>query len=135
MKAKTNVTFLTIIFSLLVSFDLSAQSGVQVHADGKAKVDVYYFHLNTRCATCRAIESQAKQYVEELVDMDVSFVAYNLDEAAGEAKGKELGVMSQTLLVVKGDKKINLTNEGFLYARTNPEKFKEVIGAKIKPLL
>ena len=135
MKTKINSAFLTVFFSLLISFSLSAQSPGQVQKETKAKVDVYYFHLNTRCATCRAIESEAQQDVKELFGNDVSFAAYNLDEAAGEIKGKELGVNSQSLLVVKGDKKINLINEGFLYARTNPEKFKEVIEKKIKSLL
>ncbi len=135
MTTKISTALLTVFFSLLVSLSLSAQSPKKVQKETKAKVDVYYFHFNTRCATCRAVESEAQQDVKELFGKDVSFVSYNLDEPTGEAKGKELGVTSQILLVVKGDKKINLTNEGFMYARTNPEKFKKVIEEKIKPLL
>jgi len=135
MKTKINLAFLTVFFSLLVSFSLSAQTTAQVQKEGKAKVDVYYFHLNTRCATCKAVESEAKQDIKELFGNDVIFAAYNLDEKAGEIKGKELDVNSQTLLVVKGDIKINLTNEGFLYAQTNPDKFRKIIEEKIKPLL
>ncbi len=116
-----------------MGFNLSAQSTDQVQT--KAKVEVYYFHLNSRCVTCKTVESEAQKDVKELFGNDVSFTSYNLEEATGEAKGKELGVNSQTLLVVKGDKKINLTNEGFMYARTNPKKFKKVIEDKIKPLL
>ncbi len=135
MTTKINSAFLTLFFALLISFGLSAQSPEKGQKETKAKVDVYYFHFNSRCATCRAVESEARQDVKELFGEDVSFASYNLDESAGEAKGKELGVNSQTLLVVKGDNKINLTNEGFMYARTNPEKFKKVIEEKIKPLL
>ncbi len=135
MKTKINVAFLTVFFSLLVSFSLLAQTTAKIQKENKAKVDVYYFHLNTRCATCKAVESEAWQDIKELFGNNVSFAAYNLDETAGEAKGKELGVNSQTLLVVKGDKKINLTNEGFMYARTDPDKFKKIIEEKIKPLL
>ncbi len=135
MTTKINTALLTVFFSLLVCLNLSAQSPEKVQKETKAKVDVYYFHFNSRCATCRTVESEAQQDVKELFGKDVSFTSYNLDEQAGEAKGKELGVNSQTLLVVKGDKKINLTNEGFMYARTNPEKFKKVIEDKIKPLL
>ncbi len=135
MKTKINVAFLTVFFSLLVSFSLLAQTTAKIQKENKAKVDVYYFHLNTRCATCKAVESEARQDIKELFGNNVSFAAYNLDETAGEAKGKELGVNSQTLLVVKGDKKINLTNEGFMYARTDPDKFKKIIEEKIKPLL
>ncbi len=101
----------------------------------QTKIDVYYFHFNTRCETCRAVESEAQQDIKELFGKDVSFSAYNLDDVTGDKKGHELGVNSQMLLVVKGDKRVDLTNEGFMYARTNPEKFKKIIEEKIKPLL
>ena len=101
----------------------------------KAKVTVYYFHTNTRCVTCRTVESEAKMNAEELFGDEVKFTAVNLDEKAGEAKGKELGVNSQSLVVFKGDKKIDLTTQGFMYARTNPEKFREIMKEKIQSLL
>jgi len=135
MKTKINTKLLSAFFFMALSFSLFAPSSVKAQEKDQAKVQMYYFHLTTRCATCRAIESEAKQDVKELFGEDVSFAAYNLDDAAGEAKGKELGVNSQSLIAVKDGKKVNLTNEGFLYARTNPEKFKEVIEEKIKPLL
>lgn len=135
MKTKINLKLLGLVLALFVSLGLSAQQNTSTQENETTKVDVYYFHLTTRCATCRAIESEAKQDVQELFGNDVTFATYNLDEPAGEAKGKELGVNSQSLIAVKGDKKVNLTNEGFLYARTNPEKFKQVIEEKIKPLL
>jgi len=136
MKTKINTTALTVLFVLFANLNLFAQqTTTQTQKESKAKIDVYYFHFNTRCETCRAVESEAEQDVKKLFGKDVSFAAYNLDEVAGEKKGKELGVNSQTLLVVIGDKKVDLTNEGFLYARTNPEKFKKVIEEKIKPLL
>lgn len=101
----------------------------------KSKVNVYYFHTNTRCVTCRTVESEAKKDVQELFGDKVGFLIYNLDDAAGKAKAKELGVKSQMLLIVKGKEKINITNEGFMYARSNPAKFHQVIEEKIKPLL
>lgn len=103
--------------------------------DKKAKVNVYYFHTNTRCVTCRKVESEAKLNVEEMFGNKVQFTSINLDDKAGEAKGKELGVNSQSLVVFKGGKKIDLTSQGFMYARTNPEKFREIMKEKIQPLL
>jgi hypothetical protein len=137
MKTKINATLLTVFFSLLLNLGLSAQSpkASSTQNGDTDEVEVYYFHFNTRCETCRTVESEAKMNVEELFGGDVEFTALNLDDKAGEAKGKELGVNSQTLLIVKGDKKINLTNEGFLYAQTNPDKFRKIIEDKIKPLL
>ncbi len=137
MKIKVNATFLTLFFSLLGGLNLSAQSpkASPMQNGDTDKVEVYYFHFNTRCETCRAVESEAKMNVKELFGGEVEFTALNLDEEEGEAKGKELGVNSQTLFIVKGDKKINLTNEGFLYAQTDPDKFRKIIEDKIKPLL
>lgn len=135
MKSKINTTLLTMIFLFMVSISLSAQTASQDKQDEKAKVAVYYFHFNTRCETCRAVEDESKADVSMLFGKEVSFAAYNLDKPDGVAKGKELGVNSQSLWIIKGDKKIDLTNEGFLYARTDPDKFKKIIEEKIKPLL
>jgi hypothetical protein len=133
---KLKVLFLGV--ALLAGFSVYAGNSSRPEGlqDSKeAKVNVYYFHTSARCVTCRTIEAEAKQDVKELFGDKVGFLAYNLDEEAGEAKGKELGVNSQVLLIVKDKQKINITNQGFLYARTNPEKFKQVIEEKIKPLL
>ena len=131
MKTKIIASFFMVV---LFGTCLNAATKEKLQQE-KSKVDVYYFHFNSRCATCRAIESESKADVMELFGNDVSFAAYNLDEKAGEVKGKELGVDSQALVVVQGDTKIDLTNEGFLYALTDPDKFKEIIEEKIKSLL
>jgi len=99
------------------------------------KVVVYYFHYTRRCATCNAVESVSKEAVAELYGNKVAFAEYNLDEEAGKTKGKELEVSGQTLLIVAGDTKIDITNEGFMNARSNPEKLKVIIKEKITPLL
>lgn len=135
MTTKISTSFLTVFCALILSFGLSAQSPEPVQTETTAKVAVYYFHFNSRCAACKAVESEAQQDVKELFGEKVSFASYNLDDAAGEAKGKELGVNSQSLIAIKGDNIINLTNDGFMYARTKPEKFKKVLEEKIKPLL
>ena len=134
MKTKINKQLLTVFFLVLLSSGFLTQQA-QAQEDQTELVRVYYFHFNTRCATCKAVESEAQQDVKELFGNDVSFAAYNLDEKEGEAKGKELGVDSQSLIVVKGTEKIDLTNEGFLYALTDPEKFRQIIEEKIAPLL
>ena len=104
------------------------------------EVEVFYFHMTTRCVTCKTVEAEAQKNVEMLYADQVkagriSFTAINLDEATGKSLGEKLGVNSQTLLIVKGDQKINITNEGFLYAVSQPQKFAEVMKSKIDPLL
>jgi hypothetical protein len=103
-------------------------------------VEVYYFHFTTRCNTCRTVESEAHKNVEILyADLvksgKISFTAVNLDEANGKELGDKIGVSGQTLLIVKGDQKINITNEGFLYAVSKPDKLREIMKEKIDPLV
>jgi hypothetical protein len=103
-------------------------------------VEVYYFHMTIRCEACKTVEAEARKNIEMLYPDQVkagmiSFIALNLEEATGKSVGEKLGVNSQALLIVKGDQKINITNEGFLYAGSKPQKFTEIIKSKIDPLI
>jgi len=116
------------------------EKSLQVSAVPGNDVEVYYFHMTTRCVTCKAVEAEARKNVEMLYPElfksgRISFTALNLEEATGKSVGERLGVNSQTLLIVNGDQKINITNEGFLYAVSQPQKFTEVMKSKIDPLL
>ena len=134
----------------LISFVLITLVGLSCNAQTNQKpasevskngdVEVYYFHMTTRCVTCKTVEAEARKNVEMLYSDQVktgkiSFTALNLEEATGKSMGEKLGVNSQTLLIVKGDQKINITNEGFLYAVSQPQKFTEVMKSKIDPLI
>lgn len=104
-------------------------------ASASYKVEAYYFHFNARCETCRTVEAETKADIESLYSGKVSFKAVNLDDASSKEIAKKLKISGQTLLIVKGDKQINLTNEGFLYAMTNPAKLKSIIKQKVDGLL
>lgn len=136
MKLTKYLIFAFVAISLNVSCSAQAnkenKNATTVKGD---KVEVFYFHYTHRCVTCKAVESVSKDAVKELYGDDVSFAAYNLDEPEVSQKAEMLGVSGQTLLIVSGDTKINLTNDGFMYARSNPEKLKEIIKEKVDPLL
>lgn len=122
--------FLNIMLIVLFSgFLANAQTG------NKAKLEAYYFHNATRCVTCKTVESEAKTILKELYGDNVTFQSLNLEDKTTKELAKKLKVSGQTLLVVNGSKKVNLTNDGFLYAVTNPEKFKSVIKTKVDPLV
>jgi hypothetical protein len=103
--------------------------------NASTKVEAYYFHFSSRCVTCKTVEAEAKKDIESLYGGKVTFLSVNLDEASSKALAEKLQVAGQTLLLVKGDTKINITNEGFMYARNNPEKFKTIIKEKVDPLV
>lgn len=103
-------------------------------------VQIYYFHNAKRCATCNAVENETKValdmfYKDELGAGTLAFTSLNLEEEDGEKMARAFNVSGQTLLIVKGETHVNLTNEGFMNARTNPAKFHDIIKAQIDNLL
>ena len=125
------------ILMVMFSFNSYAQSGNKKTSNvvTPVKVEAYYFHLTSRCETCKAVEAEAKKDLQSLYGDKVSFKAINLDDASSKAIAEKLQVSGQALLVVKGSKILNLTNEGFMYARKEPAKFKAVIKEKVDPLV
>jgi thiol-disulfide isomerase/thioredoxin len=117
------------IVLILSNFISSAQTEKQ------AKLQAYYFHNATRCVTCKTVEAEAKTDLKELYGENVTFQALNLEDKATQEMAKKLKVSGQTLLVTNGKKQVNLTNDGFLYAVTNPNKFKSIIKEKVDPLM
>jgi len=90
-------------------------------------IDVYYFHFSRRCVTCKAIESESLKVLETIYQDQynsgqIKFHSFNLDESDSKPVAEELKVSGQALLVVNGDNIKNLTNQGFMYARSNPAK-------------
>lgn len=135
---KTSKMFFLFFVALSLNISCSAQADKNNEtADVKQgdNVEVYYFHSSRRCETCKAVEDVSKTSIAELYGETVSFTGYNLDEPEASKIAEELEVSGQTLLIVSGDTKINITNDGFMYARSNPEKLKQIIKGKIDPLI
>jgi hypothetical protein len=125
--------FFAILF--LGCIQVYAQNSVKVISDSATgKIEAYYFHFNARCETCRAVESEAKADILNLYPGISTFKAVNLDDASSKIIAEKFKISGQTLLVVKGDKQINLTNDGFMYATTNPDKLKKIIKQKVDGL-
>lgn len=129
-----------LILILALAFTFPGFSSNNKGEQSGDKIEAYYFHFTARCMTCKTVEEQTKNdiltlYPRQVKDGAISFQSLNLDEPAGKSVGEKLKVSGQTLLIVKGNKKINLTNEGFLYAVSNPNKLKSIIKEKIDPLL
>ena len=127
------LSFTLIIMGTLFSNAQTSKSATQ--SLSSTKVEAYYFHMSTRCVTCKAVEAEAKKNLESLYGGKVKFQAINLEDDANKVIVERLKISGQTLLLVKGDTKINLTNEGFMYAVNNPEKFKSIIREKVDGLL
>jgi len=139
MKNLIFAGFIMLVFSG-VSCNAQPEKKQSVSSTSGNDIEVYYFHRTVRCITCKTVEAEARKniemlYADQVKTGKISFTALNLEEATGKTVGDRLGVNSQTLLIVKGDQKINITNEGFLYAVSKPDKFRDIIKAKVDPLI
>jgi hypothetical protein len=139
MKNVILAGFMVLLFSG-ASCNAQTEKKQTVSAKSGNDVEVYYFHRTIRCVTCNTVEAEARKniemlYADQVKTGNISFTALNLEEATGKSMGEKLGVNSQALLIVKGDQKINITNEGFLYAVSQPQKFSEIMKSKIDPLI
>ena len=66
-----------------------------------------------------------KFYKDKLEDRNGWFYFTEPGGRRGKKMAEALKVSGQTLLLVKGEHRVNLTNDGFMNARTNPEKFQK----------
>jgi hypothetical protein len=117
----------------------SASGGSPAIGSGKI-ITVYYFHFTRRCMTCNNVEKVSKEGVEtqfaaQVKSGEISFKSVNLDEKDGEAIGAKYKIEGQTLIIISGDKRVDLTDKGFLYANDSPEKLKAEIKKAVDGLL
>lgn len=123
------------LFFMTLLFSVQAQDEQQVKEEqeiSNSTVEVYYFHNTRRCATCQAVEDVTKSaleeyYPEQMKSGTVTFQSMNIEDDTNKSIARELNVSGQTLLIVIDGKKKDLTNDAFMYARTNPNKLKEKI--------
>lgn len=104
------------------------------------KVEVLYFHFTRRCMTCNNVEKVSKdavenQFADKVKSGEVTFRSINLEEKEGETAGAKYKIDGQSLVVVCGDKKVDLTEQGFMYANNKPEKLKAEIKKAVEGML
>ncbi len=126
----------TILFFLA----LFITSALFAESPAAKKIEVYYFHFTRRCMTCTNVEKVSKeaveqQYAEKVKSGEITFTSVNLDEKEGETLGAKLKVEGQALLIISGEKKVDLTDKGFLYANNSPEKLKAEIKKVVDEML
>jgi hypothetical protein len=132
------VSILAIIISN-VSCNNQVNKKEVVQGISTSNVNVYYFHFTRRCATCLAVEENARKAVDSLYPNEVktgeySFTSLNLDEASAKEIADRLGIGGQSLMVVRGDKKIDITSAAWLAAH-DTDKMKVEIKSGINKVL
>ena len=138
------LTFLTLLVGLMLS---SVACNAQTSNDKKKtvsavtdKVEVFYFHYTRRCLTCNAVEEVTKKtlaeiYPEQSKQGKIVFTSVNLDEKSSKSIAKKCNAEGQALIIMGKGKRTDLTQSGFMNARSKPEALKEDIKKTIDPLL
>jgi len=76
----------------------------------------------------------SKSYIKDTYGNKVPFQSINIENDASKSLVKKYKITGQALLIVKGEKVVNLTNDAFLNVRTKPEKLKAKIKTTIDSL-
>jgi hypothetical protein len=139
MKNVKSLALVLIVFLSSVSCNSQTNNQKVAQTISSSKVSVYYFHFTRRCATCMAVEENARKAVEalypnEVKSGDYSFKSLNLDEASTKDIADKLGVGGQTMMVVRGDKKLNITSAVWMAAH-DLDKMKVEIKSGIDKVL
>jgi len=140
MKLLQSTVLITIVALSLFSCKTQTSNNPGTENVISEDVQVFYFHNTKRCATCNAVENETKTalemfYADKMKAGTMAFTSLNLEEEDGKKRAQSLRVSGQTLLIVKGETQMNLTSEGFMNARTNPDKFHEILKTQIDQLL
>lgn len=140
MKKLLLLSFALIMMLGGISCNAQGAKKQETKAGASGKVEVYYFHFTRRCMTCNAVETESKKAVEAMYPKlvksgKITFKAINLDDATSKTAAEKCGAEGQSLLVIGGGKRIDLTSQGFMYAINNPDKLKAELKKAIDPLI
>ncbi|MHB9142494.1 MAG: nitrophenyl compound nitroreductase subunit ArsF family protein [Paludibacter sp.] len=132
--------FVLFVVSLFTVSAVNPQKKGVATISGSPKIEVYYFHFTRRCATCQAVETESQKavaslYAKEIKAGKVKFTGVNLDNKGSEVLAKKCKAEGQALLVISGNKRVDLTEQGFMYALNSPDKLKAELKKAIDPLL
>ena len=144
---KKLISTLSLIFFVgVVSVSAQCCSGATASNSTSSKTDCsethktkqvkpYYFHSTRRCETCKAAESVTEETLKEYYGDKVAFESINVDKDKENAMVKKYKISGSALLIVNGDKKVDMTGDAFMNARTNPDKLKSKLKSTIDSMI
>lgn len=109
------LTFVVVSVFALIAKEVSSDSDSQASSQEATKsvvttvadgVTVYYFHGETRCATCRAIEAYTQEaietaFAEEMQAGTLEFKVVNVDTPSEEHFIEDYQLVSSTVVLVR----------------------------------
>ena len=138
------VIFLMLALCLGLTVGYGSNAKESKSTSQKDVVEVLYFHGKQRCATCMAIEKEAKtvvngQFANAVKSGKLKFRIIDITKAENEAIANKYEITWSSLVVVKhkGGKEQaeNMTKFAFANARSKPDVFRSELTKKINGLL
>ncbi len=128
---------LVILFAVIAVMSCKNSTEKNELNEPEVKVIVYYFHGEQRCATCNAVEEVTKSTIEEYYvdNEDVAFVVVDFSKDENEELANKYEIAFSSLLIVSGDDVVDLTDDAFANARSNPDELEEMINNQVNEYL
>ena len=115
--------------------DCLANNTPTEQAETAPAIKAYYFHATQRCATCQAVEAVTTEALKEYYNGKILFQSINREKDKENPLLQKYKVSGTSLLFIKGDEVVNLTNDAFMNALTKPDKLKAKIKATVDGML
>lgn len=108
--------------------------------DSRAAVKVFVFHAAQRCATCKAIDAVVAEvmnndFADDMKSGKTAFMDVDISKPENKGLVEKYEIYSTSLLIDASGKVTNLTNDAFQYARSNPDRLKEIFRTEISKAL
>lgn len=117
-----------ILFVIIPILHVTAQNKV-------SGIEAYYFHNTRRCMTCNTVEKVARESLKELYGDAIVLKSLVFEDQNNKAIVDKYKVEGQSLFLVKGNRKIDITNDAFLNAVRRPEILREKIKSTVESLM
>jgi len=103
-------------------------------------IQVYYFHGSIRCETCVAVDQKTQQYLLDLFPGKIKngkiiFQSINIDKNERPDLIQKYKIYGQTLLIIKGNKVIDATDDAFMLVPAKPDKWRQKLKDKVQQLI
>jgi len=130
----------TLAFILIAIFAGCGQGGKKAENTvtiDETVVNVYYFHGKQRCKTCVAVGDVAKETVEKnFADNNkVRFIEINTSEKGNETLIEKYDVTWNALIIAKDEDFIEVTDQAFATAVSNPQSLENLIKQEVNKRL
>lgn len=101
--------------------------------DDASIVNIYYFHGKQRCKTCIAVGDLAKKTIEETYSSNdnVKFIEVDTSDKQFEDLVNKYEVSWNALIIAKGDNSIDITEQAFANAISNPIVLSDLIKKEV----